>query len=175
MTAPVKIPLTSGRFALVDAADAHLLIGSWYEARRGRTSYAVRTTYRGDGTRTREYMHRVVTGGAWVEVDHINGDGLDNRRDNLRPANREQQTRNTRKKAGNSCGGTPTSSYKGVDLHAASCLWRARIRTGGGRVVPLGYYADERVAAEAYDAAARKYHGEYATLNFPQPGERGAA
>lgn len=170
----VEIPLSSGQAALVDEADAGLVAGlRWYEARRGRTSYAVAEAGT-PGGRTHVYMHRLITGSAWPEVDHKNGNGLDNRRGNLRPANREGQTRNTGKKSRASNGTVPTSSFKGVGLHRASGLWRARLRVGGGRTISLGYFKDPEVAALAYDAAARRLHGEFAALNFPEPGERAA-
>jgi AP2 domain./HNH endonuclease. len=174
MADPIRVPLSGGGFALIDAIDADAICPVvWHEAKRGRTSYAAGTVRR-PGGRALTYMHRLVVGDAWPEVDHINGNGLDNRRTNLRPANRKQNTRNSSKRRRASNGSVPTSRFKGVGLHAASGLWRARIRVGDGKTVSLGYFTDEQAAARAYDEAARRLHGEFVTVNFPRTGERSA-
>lgn len=166
MSDGIEVPLTNGGLALVDELDADLVLSHiWRGVRRTYTSYAVGPA---------GYMHRLITEFRWAEVDHINGDGLDNRRHNLREADRVRQMWNRRKPARSYTGEPTSSTYKGVDLHKASGRWRVRIADGTGRVRALGYYSDEREAALVYDSSARQIHGPYATVNFPRPGERGA-
>jgi hypothetical protein len=94
-------------------------------------------------------------------VDHVNGDGLDNRRANLRVATRAENQRNTR--------GRPqhrASMHKGVALCAGKRVrpWRATIQIDGHQV-HLGYFGEEEDAARAYNAAALLHFGEFAFLN----------
>ena len=92
-------------------------------------------------------------------VDHINHNGLDNRRPNLRLATRSQNAANLGPYANN------TSGYKGVDFNRGK--WRARIREGGVRYF-LGYFETAEDAARAYDTKAHELFGEFASLNFPE-------
>lgn len=164
MTATVEIPLTRGFVAIVDeeAAAQILGMGSWYARPHRNTVYAVRQVRRSGGQRNIG-MHNVIAGASFV--DHINGDGLDNRRANLRAATNAQNGQNRRRPA------TNTSGYKGVGWISPSGPWRARI-TLEGRCVHLGCFADPVEAARVYDEAASHYYGEFARLNFP--GEEGA-
>ena len=150
-----QIELTRGYVATVDDADYEWLtsLGSWSarETVDGRV-YAQRAV-----GRTTEQMHRVIAGHALV--DHINGDGLDNRRSNLRPATVTQNNRNARRRKDN------RSGFKGV-TRQASGLWRARI-TVDGLQIRLGTFDAPEDAARAYDAAAIHHFGEFARLNFP--------
>jgi len=103
--------------------------------------------------------HRHIGDG--LVVDHINCDGLDNRRANLRLATRQQ----------NKCNSRPfshrgTSKYKGVFWAKDRYKWRAAI-TFKGKTIRLGQFDNEIEAAKARDVAARKYHKEFAWLNFP--------
>jgi len=94
-------------------------------------------------------------------VDHINGDGLDNRRANLRLATPSQNNCNKP-------GFNKSSKYKGVsrtDLKKKQ--WRAVIHYNN-EMIHLGRFCNEVAAAKAYDKAAKKYHGEFAYLNFPK-------
>lgn len=105
-------------------------------------------------------MHGFLTG--WPRVDHINGDGLDNRRSNLREANAAQNAANAGLRSDS------VSGFKGVYPNTAGGLpWKAEIRANGKRRY-LGIFGDPATAARAYDAAAREAFGEFARLNFPQ-------
>ena len=159
-----RIPLTQGRFAVVDPADYESL--SRHKWRLCKTKgknvlYAERTVRRSDGTYSRMLMHReVLRPPRGYVIDHVNGCGLDNRRANLRLATAAQNAWNAGGRGGR-------SGYKGVWLAKDKGLWRASIVCCGRRR-HLGYFRDKRDAAKAYDRAAREYHGQFAVLNFPE-------
>lgn len=157
----IEIPLSQGLVALVDDEDADLVLsaGKWSAARRRNTFYAVRQARRPDGTKYILKMHRFLTG--HERTDHRNGDGLDNRRSNLRHATNAENLRNRGATSQN------TSGFKGVGLNQRSGRWRASIKIDG-RQIHLGMHATPEDAARAYDAAARQHFGEFAWLNFPE-------
>lgn len=163
----IEIPLTQGLVALVDEADAEAVTQhKWYAAREYKTTfYALRKIRRPDGTYVGLRLHGFLTG--WPLVDHINRDGLDNRRANLRPATTAENSRNALRLPSN------TSGFKGVTWHKQARKWQAQIGVDGRRR-HLGLHACLEAAAEAYDDAAREFHGEFARLNFPINGERSA-
>lgn len=162
----VEIPLTQGYMALVDAADADRVNQHrWHAHVKRRTVYAQRNARKADGSRTPQYLHTFLTG--YPQTDHINGDGLDNRRANLREATHTENSSNRRLARNN------TSGYKGVDWHKASRKWRARVKVDR-KSKHIGCYSTAEEAARAYDVAARELHGGYASVNFPNPGERPA-
>lgn len=152
------IPLTKGKFALVDEADAELIHayawhaveaqqGSWYS--RGSVPTGLPKP-----ARRGIYMHQLITG--LLGADHVNGNGLDNRRVNLRPASQSQNNANQGLQRNNASG------YKGVSRHGSG--WRATIKVDR-RHFCLGSYADPVDAARAYNRAALEAWGEYAWLN----------
>lgn len=151
----------SDRVALVDDADfERLRLYRWFiqDRLRYQTVYVRRFTSQ-KGKSTTYSLHREVTGAKRGEiVDHINGDGLDNRRGNLRLATVGQNRANSRKiKIGH-------SKYKGVTVRKG--FWNGVIRYGG-KTHHLGTFATEEDAARAYDKRAFELHGEFAKLNFP--------
>jgi hypothetical protein len=158
----VEIPLTQGLVAIVDDEDAPRVLaeGKWYAAKYHLTYYAMRNVRRAGGARGGTYkLHNFVTG--WPYVDHIDGNGLDCTRGNLRQCNHAQNRRNSRRYANN------TSGFKGVGWDKRANQWRARI-TVDRTERWLGNFTDPRDAALAYDAAARELHGPFARLNFPE-------
>jgi hypothetical protein len=164
---PGEVPLygkhARGRVALVDEADFDLVMQfRWYvregeRPRRPDGPYAFANPYR-DGRQRPVSMHKLITG--WPSTDHVNHNGLDNRRENLRPATASQNGANRRPVLGHS------SQYKGVRWYPPRSNWCARIRVNG-KLHHLGYFANEADAGRAYDAAATEFFGEYASLNFP--------
>lgn len=149
-----EILLTQGKRAIVDNEDftrfGHL---RWYAQRKAssRTFYASRALP-GGGTTT---LHEEILGVSGV--DHRDGDGLNNRRANLRRASPLQNMWNRRKHKPGS------SRFKGVIWEKGA--WRARI-TVKGRLRHLGRFVSETEAAFAYDSEAKKHFGEFARLNF---------
>jgi len=91
-------------------------------------------------------------------IDHINGDGLDNRKNNLRVCSQGENTRNRSKQS------NASKRYKGVYLLRGK-YWGAKIYPHGKQIF-LGYYSSDVDAALAYNAAALKHYGEYARLNI---------
>ncbi len=153
------IPLTQGKFAVVDDFDYKALgVHKWYAVRFKHGYYAVREV-----ARKRIWMHKVLLPGA-PRVDHRDGNGLNNQRENLRPATRSENARGARgKKTGT------TSKYRGVYYSRAPRLanrWIAQY-SKNRKANRVGNYSTEREAAEAYDRAAWIQFGEFAQLNFP--------
>lgn len=154
-----EIALTRGYVTIVDDDDYDLLVamGAWRVKPDRCAAYAIKSVREGGHIRT-VLMHTVLTG--WPRVDHINGDGLDNRRKNLRPATATQNCANSRLSSRN------TSGFKCVSWCARSKQWRAAIRVRGVTKY-LGLHEDPIQAALAYDRAAIAASGEFAWLNFP--------
>jgi hypothetical protein len=158
------IPLTQGKEALVDDCDhEHLMQWKWQYTQRVGTGYAEHQQAV-DGQPRTIRMHSLVakrcglTRSKSVEVDHQNGDGLDNRRANLRLATRAQNLANKGRLRNN------TSGFKGVYPHSQVDKWCAQLGVGGRRLY-LGIFSDPRDAARAYNEAALKHYGEFACLN----------
>ena len=154
-----KIPLTRGRFALVDDEDFEELNKyKWCMSAKG---YAVRTSYTNDG-KALVRMHQAIMGiKAGHEIDHIFGNTLDNRKSQLRFVTPSQNCMNRKIRH------TSKSGLKGIDWNKNSKKWRARI-TLNNKTISLGLFVDKNKARDAYDAAAIKYHGEFAKTNKDQ-------
>ena len=149
------IPLTNGHEAIIDASDVHLAEGwNWSAKVRPWTTYAGRTAYV-SGAKVDVKLHRVILGVTPDQiVDHKNGNGLDNRKNNLRPATAAQNAQNAAKRKDNSSG------FKGVGFHKQVGLWEAYINAGGKRL-HLGYHASPEQAHEAYVKASAAMHGAF--------------
>lgn len=160
ISSAIKIPLTKGKYCLIDREDYDLV--SSYKWCVSSYGYAVRGTRKmvnGKSKSFIHYMHREIIGApVGLEVDHINGDKLDNRRSNLRVCTRQQnewnKPANIRSKTG----------YKGVFWSKQARKYASWINTNG-KIKHLGFYESSVEAAKAYDNAALMLHGEFARKN----------
>ena len=153
----LRIPLSQGASALIDASDADRVSRHHWWLRTGRSG--VRYAQTRDGLS----MHRLILGlskGDAAHVDHINGDGLDNRRCNLRTCTKGQNAMNARKPRHKR---RQWSKYKGVCRHGRK--WQAYVFIDG-RMLNLGLFETEYDAACARDAAARWVYGEFAWVEL---------
>jgi hypothetical protein len=160
----IEIHLTKGYVSLIDDCDADLNQLAWTASVHPRQVYAVQQ-HRRNGKKGTTHLHRVVLErmlnrpmDAKEYCDHINGDSLDNRRNNLRVAlphenSRNQQTRITSK-----------SGYKGVIFDKRNKKFKAQIGIGG-KPLYLGLFPTVEAAARAYNEAALEHFGEFARLN----------
>lgn len=160
----VSTPRLPGSIVRIDSDDVPLVLDgqgrwfAWLGTKASARTYAKRHRL-GSGDAI-EYMHRLILGAAAGRFgDHRNGDGLDNRRSNLRAASHAENNRNRVGLAG------ATSRFKGVSLDRKSGKWFACIKYER-RTRSLGHYEDEIAAAQAYDTAAREHFGEFARPNF---------
>ncbi len=161
------IPLTQGQSVKVDNRDYAWLSGfKWCAYRRSNTVarfYAVRSTSKFGIV----YMHRMILGlgrGDHRESDHINGNGLDNRRNNLRICNHSENLRNLTAKKHSKTGFKGVFFYQRRPTHSPK--WISEIRVNGKTTRLGSYFTSPEDAAKAYDEAAIRLHGEFAKLNF---------
>ncbi len=152
------IPLTQGKFAIVDDDDyEHLNKYKWCALKTHNNKfYAVRRK-----NNKTIIMHRqIMNVPEGLVVDHIDGNGLNNRKNNLRICTQAQNIHNSRPRRNRS------SKYKGVFWDKVNKKWSTNIRKGDKRIY-LGGFDDEIEAALAYDRKAAELFGEFAYLNFP--------
>lgn len=158
-----EIKLTRGLFALVDDSDYEWLNQcKWYANKIDQTFYACRGV-NSSGNRSTILMHRLILGlkpGDKRQSDHINQNGLDNQRTNLRSASASQNQANRRFRKDNHSG------YRGVRWDKQKQCWRADI-TFHSKSMCLGLFKNRQEAAMAYDLKAKEFFGEFANLNFP--------
>lgn len=152
------VPLSQGYEAVIDAADAaHIGRYFWSASVGTHAVYATRAVYSPARGRTTAKipMHVEILGRrAGLEVDHIDGDGLNNQRCNLRHATRTQNKTNTGKYRNNKSG------FKGVYWDPRANKWRAQIRANGKKYC-LGLFTEAEDAHAAYCAASDAHHGAF--------------
>lgn len=155
---PITIPLTQGYSTVIDPVDSDLVNYKWcVQLGANNKAYAKRRV-----KNKVQFLHHVIFERTFnrllskgEEVDHIDGDSLNNQRTNLRPSTHQQNLINTKLRSDNKSG------YKGV----TACLkrWKANIRIGG-KQVHLGVFATPEEAYAAYCIAAKQHFGEFARL-----------
>jgi hypothetical protein len=151
------VPLTRGKFAVIDAGDWQKLPPRSWCAKPATDAPGFYALACVAGKMVR--MHRLLANApANVLVDHHNGDGLDNRQRNLRQATHSQNNANRRAYG--------KLGIKGVRRSANGTLFISQIKDAGGRMIRLGTFANADDAAVAYDLAALARHGEFARLNY---------
>lgn len=162
-----KIPLGRGKFALIDDDDYdRVSMHTWHMKSRLHLNYASSTKYLGGGRKKAKYrmlqLHRfIMNPSKGMDVDHIDGNGLNNQKSNLRICTHQQNCMNTRKSR------NTTSRYKGVSWDKESGKWKASIRFNNS-LKNLGRYRTQKEAAKAYDKKAKELFGEYGNLNFKE-------
>jgi hypothetical protein len=153
----ILVPLPHEQFVSVDHDDGWVLDQAWYSF----------LGYAATSTKPPVFMHRLIAERMGIDpaasIDHINMDKTDNRRCNLRPADKRLNSINRGKARG-----AFTSKYKGVHLHKASGMWAAKVKNHGVEHY-LGYFRNEDDAARAYNQAAAELHGHDARLNAIEP------
>lgn len=155
-----EILLTQGKIALVNIEDyKYLNQWKWRALKRGNTYYAARGIRMNKKVLTIFMHHEILPSPKGMQIDHINMNGIDNKKDNLRICNKSQNGMNSRKQNNN------TSGYKGVCWHKVAKKWMAHTQVNGKRIY-LGYFKTKKQAALVYNEAAKKYHGEFARLNI---------
>ncbi len=149
------ILLSNGQKAIVDDNQAERLSKfRWLYHKRKQCFYA-RRWFTENGKRGSIYMHQEILGKG-SHIDHIDGNGLNNRRSNLRQGSQSQNMQNRRKHI------VGDSKYKGV--HKSYGQFKASIRVNG-TLITLGHFRSEQEAAETYNLAANSFWGEHANLN----------
>lgn len=148
--------------AWVDDDDYERLSKHRWRAKGDRsTFYAYTDIYVGDKRKMVSMHSMVINLEGKPQVDHIDHNGLNNQKTNLRAATHAENQRNRGKEKGN------TSGFKGVSWHKGAGKWQASIRIDG-KLVNMGVWETKEEAARAYDRAAKSKHGAFAKLNFPQ-------
>ena len=153
------IPLTCRTYAIVDTGNLRNL--NLYRWSLGGYKKGTRYARRSEKGQT-IYMHReIMNAPEGMEIDHINGNGLDNRSANLRICTKAQNQQNSKKRTGKS------SVFKGISWETDRKKWRASIVVNKKRIC-IGRFISEIDAAKAYDVEALSYFGEYARTNFKE-------
>ena len=155
-----EIKLTQGKVALVDDEDFEALSQyKWDAAKNYKTFYAQRNLPRIDGKQVKVSMHCTILGNKWV--DHIDHNGLNNQKSNLRFCTNQQNQMNRRVQE------NKLSIYRGVSFHKKNRKWTAGIKINN-KSINIGYYDSEIEAARAYNQKAIELFCEFANLNVIQ-------
>lgn len=169
------IELSQGYVALVDDKNyARLMEGpKWYAHGKRNDEGSIKNVYARriivvNGKRATQMMHRFIMGitDSKIKVDHFDHNGLSNLESNLRAATSADNNHNRRLSRANSSG------YKGVSWNNQRNKWHAHIQVDNHDIF-LGQFTDILDAREAYDAAALRYHGEFAYTNAMMEAEKG--
>lgn len=154
-----EIPLTRGLVTIVNASDYDWLMQwKWHASSKNYVTRAEYFYINNEKKQKRIWMHRfIIDAPSEMFTDHINGNKLDNRRENLRLCTKAENSRNVESIRGN-------SKYKGVCQHRRTKRWEAHIGFEY-KSIYIGSYGTQEEAALAYNGAALKYFGEFARLN----------
>lgn len=157
----MEIKLTQGHITIIDDEDYAIIAGyKWNAYIRSNKLLWATATIRIRGKNASVRMHRLITKATKdQDVDHINGNGLDNRKINLRFCTKSQNNFNRGPKASN------TSGYKGVSFKNQYKKWVAQIQINGKKK-HIGYFNDPKEAAKAYNIKALELFGEFARINI---------
>lgn len=158
-----KIKLSQVKYALVDDADHERLSEHKWGCMKSRNTYYAYRAFWDKNKKTTSspiYMHRAILSAPRGKMcDHINGDGLDNRKSNLRLSSNAQNLANSSKNRNN------TSGFKGVARSSSGRKWTAQIMVNRKSRF-LGSFDEKIKAAKAYDNESKRLYGEFARLNL---------
>lgn len=154
------ILLSRGKEAICDIIDFDLVSGHNWCAQKGRRTFYALTNVRTNGGQASVMIHRMILNpsNSRVQVDHVDGNGLNNRRNNLRLCSSSGNNKNRRLNINSSSG------FKGVSWHKSTKKWQAYIKLNDKQIY-LGSFAAKESAALAYNKAAKEFHHVYAKLN----------
>ncbi|SRR5712692_432961 len=152
--------LSQGQVAIVDDEDFDWVTQYEWHLKRGHNTFYAQRWVKIDGKWTRQKLHRFILGltDPRIKIDHKDGNGLNNHRQNLRIATKQQNQANQQKQQGTS------SRFKGVTWDKNRGKWSAQVMVAGKNKY-LGRFDSELKAAQTYDQAAQKYFGNFAKLN----------
>jgi uncharacterized protein YueI len=156
------IPLTQNQEMLIDDDDYEYLNQfNWHCQVIGDLAYAARSKYNKITKKcTNIYAHTAILGAQKYHIDHIDGNGLNNQKSNLRAATPQQNSWNAKKSTSANC----SSKYKGVSWHSKNKKWISQIMLDN-KSIYLGSFDNEIIAALSYNDAAKKFYGEFARPN----------
>lgn len=156
----ICVILTQGKHAIINSDDWDLIkTHKWFAYKNGNNFYAATQIPIGKRKQRMLGMHRVIIGSHDKKyvVDHIDGNGLNNTRENLRLCKPQENSKNS------SIRKTNKSGFKGVDFHKGSKKWRAQI-SSNGKKIHIGYFDTPINAHKAYCEFAKKHHQEFANF-----------